>query len=256
MDRTKLIKSAVLCVAVINLLLLSLVVARKSGLLSVFFNSNNYMPIYSVDVEEKKISLSFDTAWGNEDTQFLLDTLAKYKVKATFFLVGGWASRYPDDVMRLLNAGHDLGNHSENHKHMPKLTKDECKQEIMIAHQKVKDITGTNMNLFRVPYGDYNETVLEAAKECLYTVIQWDVDSHDWMGLSEDELVDRVLNHNNLQNGSIILMHSNADYTAEALERIILGLQEQGYTLVPISELIYKEEFYIDDTGRQISNIK
>jgi polysaccharide deacetylase family sporulation protein PdaB len=253
MDRTKIVKKAVLVLVILNFLIISVFITKDSSL-SVFFNRNIKLPIYSVETDDPKIALSFDAAWGNDDCETILATLAKYDVRATFFLVGGWASRYPDDVISFVVSGHDIGNHSENHKYMGKLSKDECKQELMLAHQRIKDIAGIDMNLFRPPYGEYNNTVIEAAEESGYYTIQWDVDSHDWMGLTEDELVERVLNHKNLKNGSIILMHNNADYTAEALERIIVGLQEKGYTLVPISELIIKENYTIDFTGRQRAN--
>lgn len=137
------------------------------------------LPIYSVETEEKKVALSFDAAWGNEDTQKILDILAKYNVHVTFFMTGGWVESYPDDVKKIQEAGHDLGNHSENHKNMSQLSDTECQEELMKVHNKVKELTGVEMNLFRPPYGDYDNHVITNAKECGYYAIQWDVDILD-----------------------------------------------------------------------------
>lgn len=214
------------------------------------------LPIYGVQTDEKKVALSFDAAWGNEDTQTLLDILAKHDVHVTFFMTGGWIESYPDDVKAIAAAGHDLGNHSENHKEMSKLNEAQCIDELMKPHDKVKALTGIDMCLFRPPYGDYNDNLIKSAEKCGYYTIQWDVDSLDWKDYGADNIVSKVLNHKNLQNGSIILMHNGAKYTKDALERVILGLKEQGYTIVPISELIYTENYTIDHTGRQISQNK
>lgn len=216
--------------------------------------SKRELPIYSVDTGEKKVALSFDAAWGNEDTRTLLDILAKYDVHVTFFMTGGWIEKYPDDVKAIAAVGHDLGNHSENHKEMSKLSESQCIEELMKPHDKVKALTGTDMCLFRPPYGDYNDNLIKSAEKCGYYAIQWDVDSLDWKDYGADNIVSRVLNHKNLRNGSIILMHNGAKYTKDALERVIVGLQEQGYTIVPISELIYTDNYTIDSTGRQISS--
>jgi Predicted xylanase/chitin deacetylase len=138
--------------------------------------SRRDLPIYCVNTDEKKVALSFDAAWGNEDTRNILAILAKHHVKVTFFMTGGWVEKYPDDVKAIAKAGHDLGNHSENHKQMSQLSKEQCADEIMKVHNRVKDLTGIKMNLFRAPYGDYNNTLVGTARECGYYTIQWDVD--------------------------------------------------------------------------------
>ena len=212
------------------------------------------LPIYSVETDEKKVALSFDAAWGNEDTQTILDILKKYDIHVTFFMTGGWVEKYPDDVKKIYEAGHDLGNHSENHKNMSQLSNEECCQELLKVHDKVKEITGVEMNLFRPPYGDYDNEVITNATSCGYYSIEWDVDSLDWKDYGVDSIIKTVCEHKNLQNGSIILMHNGAKYTAEALPKVIEGLLSQGYKIVPISELIYKENYHLDVTGRQIQD--
>ena len=212
------------------------------------------LPIYCVQTEAPKVSLSFDAAWGNEDTNDLLSILAKHNIKTTFFMTGGWVESYPEDVKAISDAGHDLGNHSENHKQMSQLSAEECTDEIQKVHDKVKELTGKDMFLFRPPYGDYNDTLIEAANGLGYHVIQWDVDSLDWQDYGADAIVSKVVDHPHLGNGSIILMHNGATYTKDALEQVITGLTDKGYEIVPISELIYTENYEMDHEGRQFVN--
>lgn len=220
-------------------------------LLSASSTKDRKIPIYCVETDKPRVALSFDAAWGNEDTPILLDILAKHNVRATFFMTGGWVESYPDDVKAIAAAGHDLGNHSENHKQMSQLCASDCETELMTVHNKVKDITGLEMTLFRPPYGDYNNQLINVANGLGYHVIQWNIDSLDWKNYGADDIVSRVLNHKNLNNGSIILMHNGAKYTKDALERVIIGLKEKGYEIVPISQLIYTTNYTTDHTGCQ-----
>ncbi len=212
------------------------------------------LPIYCVETDEKKIALSFDAAWGNEDTAKILEILDKQNVKVTFFMTGGWVESYPDDVKAILAAGHDLGNHSENHKNMSQLSDEEKKEELMKVHQKVQELTGYEMFLFRPPYGDYDNAVVNVAKDCGYYTIQWDVDSLDWKDYGVDSIIKTVTEHKHLGNGSIILCHNGAKFTAQALDMLIAKLKNEGYTFVPISELIYRDKYHMDHEGRQIKN--
>ena len=209
------------------------------------------LPIYCVETEKKQISLTFDAAWGDEDLAEILQILEEKNVKATFFMTGEWVSDYPDAVRQIAAAGHDLGNHGDTHAHMGALLQPQCEKEIMGAHEKVKELTGVEMTLFRAPYGEYSNAVLNAANACGYHTIQWDVDSLDWKDYGADDIISRVSNHKHLGNGSIILLHNGAKYTKDALAALIDRLQEQGYTLVPVSELIYNENYTIDHEGRQ-----
>lgn len=214
------------------------------------------LPIYCVETDKPQISISFDAAWGNEDTQTLLDILAKHNVKATFFMTGGWVESFPDDVKKIYEAGHDLGNHSENHKYMTKLSDEEKTQEIMKVHNKVKELTGYDMLLFRPPYGDYNNEVVTNARKNGYYPIQWNIDSLDWKDYGADDIIKKVTQHKDLSNGSIILCHNGAKYTKAALDTVITTLQAKGYEFVPISQLIYKENYHMNHEGRQIQDNK
>lgn len=215
---------------------------------------NRELPIYCVQTDKPQAALSFDAAWGNEDTKQIMDILAKYNVKVTFFMTGGWVSKYPDDVKYIAGQGHDLGNHSENHKNMSRLSEKEIRAELLSVHERVKELTGIEMNLFRPPYGDYDSKVISAADSMGYYPIQWDVDSLDWKDYGTKSIIDTVVNNTQLGKGSIILMHNGAKYTPEALESVITGLQAKGYELVPISRLILKNNFHLDREGRQIAD--
>ena len=212
------------------------------------------LPIYCVETDEKKVALSFDAAWGNEDTQRILEILAKHNIHVTFFATGGWVESYPDDVKVILDAGHDLGNHSENHKNMSQLSNDEKEQEIMKVHDKVKNLTGYEMFLFRPPYGDYDNDVIKTATKCGYYPIQWDVDSLDWKDYGVDSIISTVCTNKHLGNGSIILCHNGAKYTADALDTLITNIKGQGYEIVPVSELIYRDGYHMNAEGRQIKD--
>jgi polysaccharide deacetylase family sporulation protein PdaB len=204
-----------------------------------------------VDIPDKRVAVSFDAAWGADDTDTLLQILHEHDVLTTFFLCGYWVDKHPDQVKKIAQAGHDIGNHGNTHAHGAQLNLAQNKAEITGCHEKIKAVTGIEANLFRPPYGEYNNTVIQAAEELDYFVIQWDVDSLDWKNRGVQATIDRVLNHKNLQNGSIILFHNDAKDTPQALSAILKGLKEKGYEIVPVSQLIHKENFHMDHTGRQ-----
>lgn len=226
---------------------------QNPALISVHSTVNGReLPIYNVQTDEPKISISFDAAWGNDDTSKILEVLKKHQVHATFFMTGGWVESYPDDVKAILADGHDLGNHSENHKNMSQLSEEEIQSELMTVHNKVKELTGYDMFLFRPPYGDYDNEVIQTVKGCNYYPIQWSIDSLDWKNYGVEDIINRVCNSDKLQGGAIILCHNGAKYTAEALDQLLTGLEEKGFQLVPISELIIREDYYVDVNGMQI----
>lgn len=213
--------------------------------------ANRQLPIYRVQTEEKRVALSFDAAWGNEDTQTLIDILSAHDVRATFFLVGQWVEKYPESVQALAAAGEEVMNHSETHPHLNALTTDGVQQEVSACADRIEALTGARPTLFRCPYGEYDDHVIEAIRALGVTPIQWDVDSLDWRGISAEEISNRVLSK--VQSGSIVLFHNAAEHTPEALPGIIEALQADGYTIVPISELLLTGDYTIDSTGAQIT---
>lgn len=213
------------------------------------------LPIYSVGREEsdKRISISFDAAWGNEDTQELIDILAKYDVKATFFCVAQWVEKYPESVKALSEAGHEVMNHSSTHPHMSKLSKTQMISEIEGCNDKIEAVTGVRPVLFRAPYGEYNDLLIDTLTGQGMYCIQWDVDSLDWKDIPSSEITRRVTQR--VRPGSIVLFHNAAKNTPAALPSIIESLQSQGYEFVKISDNIIREDFYLDHEGRQWKNV-
>ena len=249
--RNQVIKSALFLLGVVAFVKCVTTFVPQAVCVSSTINGKE-LPIYCVETDEKKVALSFDAAWGNEDTQKILEILAKHNVHATFFMTGGWVDSYPEDVKAILAGGHDLGNHSENHKNMSQISNEDKEQELMKVHEKVKSLTGYEMFLFRPPYGDYDNDVIKTATKCGYYPIQWDVDSLDWKDYGVDSIVNTVCSNKHLGNGSIILCHNGAKFTADALDTLITNLKGQGYEIVPISELIYRDGYHMDAEGRQV----
>ncbi len=213
---------------------------------------NRSLPIYSVDTNEKKIAISFDCAWGVDYTDKLLDIMEKNDVKSTFFAVQFWVEKYPDYVEKILSAGHEIGTHSRTHSYMSKLSKTAIQDELTTSSKAIERLSGKKVTLFRPPYGDYNNLLIDTCNEMGLYPIQWDVDSLDWKNLSATEIAMRVIN--GAKNGSIILCHNNGLHTAEALPLIFSTLKNRGFQFVPISELIYKDNYHIDSTGKMIKN--
>ncbi len=208
------------------------------------------LPIYRVQTDEKKIAISFDAAWGNEQTQPLIDILKQYNVKTTFFVVGAWVDKYPDSAKALVAAGHELGNHSDTHPHMPKLSQQQMTDQITACNEKIKSVTGTTPILFRPPYGDYKNPVINTVNGLKMYPIQWDVDSLDWKNPTPQQIINRVVS--NVKPGSIVLFHNGALNTPAALPTILKTLQAQGYQIVPVSQLILRDNYKIDSAGMQI----
>lgn len=211
--------------------------------------TDRILPIYSVERDNKTVALSFDAAWGNEDTQQLIDILNDHGVKATFFLVGQWVDRYPESVKALADAGMDVMNHSDDHAHFSQLSEQDIISNVNACNDKIEAITGTRPTLFRCPYGEYDNHVVSAVNSMGMHVIQWNVDSLDWKELSAQEITARVTKQ--VVPGSIILFHNAALHTPEALPGIIEYLQQEGYEILPVSQLILSGDTVIDHTGRQ-----
>ena len=211
--------------------------------------SKRELPVYCVQRDEKLVALSFDAAWGNEDTQTLIDTLAAYGANATFFVVGDWVDRYPESVLAIAEAGNEVMNHSLHHAHFSRLSRQEILSDVSACNDKIEAVTCVRPTLFRCPYWEYDDHVIQAVSSLGMTAVQWDVDSLDWKGISAAEIRRRVLDR--VQPGSIVLFHNAAEHTPEALPEILESLQADGYRVVPVSELLLRGDCFIDSTGRQ-----
>lgn len=227
--------------------------AYFSGAYAVWYgNSPRLLPIYSVEREEKLVSITFDCAWGVEHTDAILGALKASNVRATWFMVEFWTEKYPEYVSKIDAAGHEIGTHSSTHSYMSKQNAEEIKKELSQSSRAITDVTGKGVQLFRPPYGDYDDELIDTASKQGYYSIQWDVDSLDWKDLSAEDIAVRVIN--GVKNGSIILMHNNGLHTAEAVPIILQTLINRGYTFVPVGELIYRENYTINAEGRQVPN--
>ena len=207
------------------------------------------LPIYCVDTDQKTCAISFDAAWGNEDTQTLIDILEQYKVNTTFFVVGDWVEKYPESVKALADAGHEVMSHSAHHDHYNQLSAQQITADLESSCKCIEEVTGVRPTLIRCPYGEYDDHVIRTIREFGMEPIQWDVDSLDWKDLSAADITKRVTSK--VCPGSIVLFHNAAKHTPEALPGIIECLLQEGYTFVPISQLILTGDYTIDHPGRQ-----
>ena len=228
------------------------VAGASTGAYAVYFGDTvRSLPIYSVDREDKKIAITFDCAWGVEYTDEILSALAANGATATFFMVQFWTEKYPEYVKKVDEAGCEIGTHSATHSYMSKQNEEEIRKELTSSSEAITAVTGKKVDLFRPPYGDYDDLLVDTATALGYYTIQWDVDSLDWKDLSATDIALRIVN--NVQSGSIILCHNNGLHTAEALPLVLSTLQNKGYTFVTVGELIYRQNYTIDSAGRQIA---
>ncbi len=235
--------------------LLIYTVGQKTGVLqkavSVVASGKRLVPIYYVDTQEQKIAVSFDASWGAERTPRLLEILRAENIKTTFFLTGYWIEKYPEQVKEIAAEGHEIGNHTYSHPHLNSLGEAEIGKEIDRVHEMIKELTQKEPDLFRPPFGEYSNKVIKVLNDKNYKSIQWSIDSLDWQDLSTEEIINRVVGQ--LHPGAIVLFHNNGENTPDALPVIIELAQEKGYKIVPISELLYKDNYYIDsNTGAQV----
>ena len=206
------------------------------------------VPVYAVAREDKAVALTIDAAWDADKTATILDTLDQYGIKATFFLCGVWVKAYPNMVKEIAEHGHVIGNHSMTHPHMNRLSEAEIERELNDLDNAVYEITGTHTTLFRAPFGEYNDTVVQTVRRLGYEVVQWDVDSVDWKeGRSEETILQTI--RSKMKNGSIILCHNNGYHIETYLPKLIEDAKAQGYAFVTIPELLPDGERVIDGNG-------
>ncbi|MFS0837316.1 polysaccharide deacetylase family protein [Paenibacillus sp. 1P03SA] len=191
----------------------------------------------------KKIALTFDDGPDLKYTPQVLDILKKNQVKATFFVIGSRARAHPEMIGRMVREGHVVGNHSYSHPFMPKLTASEFSSQIMRTQDIIKQLAGYTPRLVRPPYGAINEEQVRWMSDHRLLVINWDVDSLDWKGLSGKQVYHNIVD--NARAGSIILQHSaggndkhDLSGTVSALPDLIRSLKSSGYKLVTVPDLM------------------
>ena len=240
--------------SIICLLVLAItlpIILKTSGAYAVFYGGNlRKLPIYRVNTDEKKVAISFDCAWGVDYTDSLLDIMDKEDIKCTFFMVEFWTEKYPEYVSKINKFGHEIGTHSATHPYMSRLDKTAILKELESSTRAIEQLTNKKVEVFRAPYGDYNDLLIDTAMEMGLYTIQWDVDSLDWKNLSASEIKNRVVSR--VKNGSIVLFHNQGLHTAEALPMIIKELKSQGFKFEKIGDMIYRENYKMAVDGSQI----
>ncbi len=236
-------------IVAISVTLICVMLVCCIGGVSQVYADKRLTPIYCVDRTDNYVAISFDAAWGADKTRQIMDVCDKYGVKATFFLVGFWIDKYPEMVAEINSRGFEIGTHSSTHPQMSKLTSEQSAKELSESSKKIFDITGKPVTLFRPPFGDYNNQLINTATSLGLYTIQWSVDSLDWKGLSARQIAERV---QSAKSGDIILCHNNSDHIVEALPLIFEALKLKNLKFCPIGKLIYTENYYIDNSGKQI----
>lgn len=211
--------------------------------------TEKYLPIYNVQTEEPKIAFTMNCAWNADDIDSILETLKNNEVHITFFMVGEWVDKYPEAVKKIYEAGHEIGSHSNTHPHVNNLSYEKNQEEIQTSCKKIEDITKNKVNLYRAPYGEYNNTVIKAANDMNYYTIQWNLDTLDYSGLTGEQMWNRI--KDKLNNGDIILSHNGTKNTANALDMLIKNIKQKGFEVVRVGDLIYKDNYKINVNGTQ-----
>ena len=206
------------------------------------------LPVYSVEREDRAVALTFNCAWDETGLDELLAILKENGIRCTFFIVGDFAERCPEAVRKICNAGHELGNHSMDHKDPFGMSYADLLADITACNELLYSLTGERVTLYRAPSGSYNDDTVLAAQALGMTAIQWDVDSVDWKDKTPEEITERICGR--IGSGSIALFHVGKENTVRALPAIIETLRKEGYTFRTVGELLPEGETYLDVTGR------
>ena len=192
-------------------------------------------PIYMGDTQEKAVAFMFNVDWGDEILPDLLEVLKEEKVKATFFISGKFAKKFPQLVSSIADNGHEIGNHGYSHPHPDKLNLEQNKKEITDTEQIFQDLQINSAKIFAPPYGEHGKSVLLAADSLGYKTIMWTLDTIDWQDPTPEVLLNRILPK--ADHGSLILMHPKS-CTLQALPRLINSLREQDFQFKKVTEII------------------
>lgn len=198
--------------------------------------------VWEVPMNEPLIALTFDDGPDEQTTGLILDLLAKYNAKATFFVVGRRAELYPEIVEREALEGHEIANHTYTHRYFNRgVRQEDIVREMDRTERRLQELTGQECRFFRPPGGFYNDTVVRIAREHGYTVVlwSWHQDTRDWISPGVSRIVHKVLD--NARNGDIVLLHDHVRgsmQTVQALEQILPELSRRGFKMVTVSELM------------------
>lgn len=203
------------------------------GVISVFSENKN-APIYRGN-GENCVSLMINVYWGNEYLEEMLQILAKYGVKCTFFVGGSWVAKYPELLKAIADGGHEIGNHGYNHKEHSKLTYLQNSDEILACNRIILATIGVKPTLFMPPSGDFGENTIKSVEDCNMKMIMWSRDTIDWRDKNEQVIYERCTK--NIRSGELILMHPTL-CTKNVMERVIKFHIQNGNRIVTVGENI------------------
>ena len=249
-NKQKIYTYLVSVITVILLFCIANTIFIKNDSIETSANAQKLLPVYNVETQENKVSLTMNCAWNADDIDQILEVLKNNNTKITFFIVGDWVDKYPEAVKKIHEAGHEIGTHSNTHPHVNNLSYEENIKEIEESCAKIEKITAKKLTSYRAPYGEYNNTVIKSAQDKELIPIQWNLDTLDYTGLTGEEMWNRL--ESKIKKGDIILTHNGTKHTADSLDMLIKNIKQKGLEIVPISELIYKENYKINSNGTQI----
>ncbi len=251
LDKQKIIAYGVSVLTVLFLFCMASEMTTEKEAIQTSANNQRLLPIYKVQTEKNEVAFTMNCAWNADDIDSILDTLEKNDTKITFFIVGDWMEKYPEEVKKIHKAGHEIASHSDTHPHVTNMSYEDNVNELEKSNEKLEKIIGTKTNIYRAPYGEYNNTVIQAAQDKKYFTIQWSLDTLDYTGLTGEEMWKRL---EKVEKGDIILSHNGTKHTADSLDMLIKNIKQKGLKIVKVSELIYKDNYTINSEGRQIKN--
>ena len=245
--KNTLIRAAVFLLLIIGAIVYTQVALSDAAPVS---SMSEPMPICRVNTEDKVVALTIDTAFGDADyTQDIIDVLGSESARATFFVMGLWAKDNPEALDAITKSGNEIASHSMNHARYPDMTADEVVSDASEAAKLIFDKTGYDTQIIRMPYGAYNTDSITALEGKDYIPVKWSLDSKDWKGYDSAKIADGVLG--TVKSGDIIMFQNNMQATPEALSAVILGLREQGFKIVTVSDLLLDGDAIVDASGTQ-----
>lgn len=249
-SRKKLLRTVIIVLAALTVIaMIVMAVAKGSKVVA----AEKKVPIYAVSRADNHIALTFDCAWGNSNTDLLLSLLKDANATATFFVTGEFCDKYPEDVKKMYQAGHEIGNHSDMHPHVEGININDLIEDTRECSRKIKMITGEEPKIYRAPYGEYDDNTVSTIEGMGMKMIQWSVDSIDWQEPDADTIIERVVSKT--ESGSILLFHNDLENTSQALPEVLTKLKQKGFSFVKVSDLVYFDSYHIDNSGLQIYDV-
>ena len=192
--------------------------------------------VYRVETPDKVVAVTFDVVWEPGNIEKILDILDHYEIQATFFLTGSWLRKNATLARDITLHGHEIGQHSQNHKNLTELKDEDLTREFDLMEETLQEELSLVTNLFRPPLGELDQRICDYAKTRGYTTVLWSINPHDWLEPGVDKIVSRVVK--NIHNGAIILFHTNSTQSIEALPLVIQSLKMKGYNTLTVSEML------------------